>query len=362
MEFDINVTISPEKIAQMYQIDLDDLILLIEGKKKKLEQRLLSSVIDEYLIALKVNKRKSKATIDFYIIILNKFSRFLTSKTHSLYISDLNENLFDEFLNTCTPLKGSKLKAKTQNTYSAIIRNILVFAYTKNYINTDIKNQFQFIKHEVLPKYFPDEVVVSLLNEAKKSKWPFLNFALIYFMLGTGCRISEVANLRVSDFNIYEDLIFIRRGKGQKERFIPLYPEVKKLILDYLSRTGLHQWDIRNHEYLFSKRCYSQREPLSISNIQYMLVQIFDRLDIKGQYTVHSFRHTFAVNALKAGMAIYDLQEILGHENIETTRLYTKRHPVDLKHAVLKYPFPLEKLLNNVLGIGEEDYNDQFLH
>lgn len=360
MEFDITVSVTPETIAKMYQIDLADFMLLLEGKQRELEPIKLIFVIDEYLSTLKNNKRKSKNTVVYYGFILNRFKRFLISNNPELNISDLNENLFDEFLNTCRPIKEKTLKPKTQNTYTAIVRNILVYAYTRNYLNKDITNQFKSVKHEILPKYFPDELVTSLLQEAKISKWPFLNYALIYFMLGTGCRISEVVNLRVSDFNIYEDLIFIRNGKGNKERYIPLYPQVKQVILDYLSRTGLYKWEITNHEYLFTKRCLSIREPLSVGNIQYMFGKMLNNLGIAGQYTVHSLRHTFAVNALKAGMAIYDLQEVLGHESIETTRIYTKRHPADLKQSVLKYPFPLEKLLNNLLGIGDPR-NDQLL-
>jgi site-specific recombinase XerD len=352
MDFDIEVNITPDMIAEMYQIDIADFMNLIEGKRKIKDEKTILFVIEDYISSLKLNKKKSATTIEFYIVILRRFARFLLSKGCELKMMELTEDLFYEFLSTCKPLKGNELQPRTHNTYAAIIRNLIIFAYTRKYISEDLRSRFERARDVIVPKYIPDQLLPSLLKEAKKSKWPFLNFALIYFMLGTGCRVSEVANLRISDFNIYEDLIFIRNGKGQKERYIPMYPEVKQVILDYLARTGYHNWDIRNHEYLFSKRCIDTRQPLSVSNIQYMLVQILDAVGVKGQYTVHSFRHTFAVNALKEGMEIYDLQEVLGHENIETTRIYTKRHPRDLKKAVLKYPFPLEKLLQNIMGIG----------
>lgn len=352
MDFDIEVNITPEMIAEIYHIDVADFMNLLEGKKNFKDEKTILYVIEDYISSLKLNKRKSELTIQFYTIILGRFAKFLLTKKSELRMMELTEDLFYEFLSTCKPLKGDDLQPRTYNTYAAIIRNLILFAYTRKYISEDLRSRFQSYKDVIVPKYIPDQLLPPLLNQAKKSKWPFLNYALIYFLLGTGCRVSEVANLRIADFNIYEDLIFIRKGKGQKERYVPMYSEVKEVVLDYLARTGYYEWNIRNQEYLFSKRCMNQRKPLSISNIQFMLVQILDAIGVKGQYTVHSFRHTFAVNALKKGMAIYDLQEVLGHESIETTRIYTKRHPSDLKVAVLKYPFPLEKLLQNVMGIG----------
>lgn len=351
MDYDIHVNIDPETICEIYNIEIGDFLQLVEGKKIIRDEKTILYVIEEYIDILKKNKKKSRLTIDYYITILRKFGRFILSKESEFKMVDLTEELFFEFTDTCKPRK-SKLSARTYNTYQAIIRNLMRYAYTKKYISEDLRGRFRRFKEEILPKYVPDELVLPILKEAKKTSWPFLNFALIYFMLGTGCRVSEVANLHICDFQINEGLIHIRNGKGQKERYIPMYPQVKEVILDYLARTGVYNWDIRNQEYVFTKRCYDKREPLKIRNIQYSITQLFKTLRIEGKFTVHSFRHTFAVNALKEGMAIYDLQEILGHNSIETTRIYTKRHPRDLKEAVKKYPFPLEKLLHNIIGIG----------
>ncbi|MEI2395176.1 tyrosine-type recombinase/integrase [Paenibacillus phytohabitans] len=352
MDFNINVNITPEVIAEMYQIDVSDFLNLIQGKKMLTDEKTILFVIEDYISTLKLNKRKSPVTIEFYITILKSFSQFLMSQGPEYKMIKLTENLFHQFLATCTPLKGAELRSNTINTYAAIISNLMKFAYTRQYISDELRIEFQRNKDIIVPKYIPDKLLSPLLNAAKKSKWPFLNFTLIYFFLGTGCRVSEVVNLRICDFNIYEDLIYISKGKGQKERYVPMYPEVKEFVLDYLARTGCHNWDIRNTDYLFSKRCLDNRKPLTVRNIQYMMTQIFETLGVGGQFTVHSFRHTFAVNALKEGMQIEDLQEVLGHENIETTRIYTKRHPSDLKKSVLKYPFPLEKLLKGIMGIG----------
>lgn len=351
MDFDIHVDIDPEMICNLYKIELSDFLQLIEGKNVIHDEKTILFVIEEYISILEKNKRKAQNTINAYINFLRRFGKFILSKESKSKMTDLTEELFYEFTKTCSPLKGEDLTAKTKNNYQAILRNLITFAITRNYLSKDLRGRLEKFKEEVLPRYVPDVLVPEILKEAKKSSWPFLNFALIYFMLGTGCRVSEVSNLRICDCLIDEDLIFIRKSKGQKERTIPMYPQIKILILDFLKRTG-SKWDIRDQSYLFTKRCYENREQIPVRNIQYSISTIYEKLGIGGQYTVHSLRHTFAVNALKAGMAIHDLQEILGHNNIETTRIYTKRRPADLKDSVQRYPFPLEKLLSNIIGIG----------
>ncbi|WP_442603626.1 tyrosine-type recombinase/integrase [Paenibacillus sp. KN14-4R] len=354
MEFEYQVEITPEDICDLYKIDIRDFLELVEGKKVIRDEKTILFVIEEYIKTIELNTSKSQLTIKYYITILRRFGRFILSKEAKYKMAEITEELFIEFTNSCKPLKGDKLSGRTYNTYRAIIRNLMEYALTRKYISEDLRNKIDKMNGEILPRYLPDELVPSLLKESKRTSWPFLNFAMIYFMLGTGCRVSEVASMRICDFQINENLIFIRKGKGQKERYIPMYPQIKKVIMDYLARSGVSEWDISDQSYLFSKRCYESREPIMIRNIQHMITGIYKKLNIDGLFTVHSLRHTFAYNALTAGMAIYDLQEILGHNSIETTRIYTKRRPADLRNAVQRYPFPLEKLVEQVMGIGEK--------
>lgn len=357
MNFEQFVDITPEEICDIYKIDIHDFLDLVEGKKTIVNEKTILFVIEEYIKTLKLNRSKSKLTIKYYITILCSFGKFITARKANSYISEITEELFIEFTYTCRPVKGDKLSARTYNTYLAIISNLMEFAITLKYMSSDDRKKIDKIRSEILPRYLSDELVPRVLLEAKKTSWPFLNFALIYFMLGTGCRVSEVSNMRICDFRINEDLIFVREGKGQKERYIPMYPQVRKVIMDYLARTGIYVWDIRDQSYLFSKRCYDVRESIKVRNIQYMVSSIYKKLNIEGIFTVHSLRHTFAYNAMAVGMAIYDLQEILGHNSIETTRVYTKRRPADLRNAVQSYPFPLEKLVAHVIGIGDGSNN-----
>src|SRR5688500_2645628 len=134
MDFDIEVSITPEIIAEMYQIDLSEFMSLIESKRIIRDEKTILFVVEDYVSTLKLNKKKSKATIEYYITILRRFAKFVFTKQKEFKMYDLTEDLFMEFLSTCRPLKKGKLMPRTINTYSAIIKNLLEFAYTRKYI------------------------------------------------------------------------------------------------------------------------------------------------------------------------------------------------------------------------------------
>lgn len=161
-------------------------------------------------------------------------------------------------------------------------------------------------------------------------------------------RVSELSNLKVKDFDVDKKLIYTL-GKDNKERYIPLYPEVEKAVLLYLKKNNA---DIRiANGYLFSWQTGNVRKkPISIRSIQNNFLKIAHEIDLDKRFSPHSFRHTFAVNCLKADMQLIYLSQILGHESPATTAIYTQLLPHDLQQIVEeKYPLPLEKLIKQLL-------------
>lgn len=355
MEFDFTIksNLDPEYVCEQFGIDLKDFYALIEGKKKLDSDKTILFVIEQFELKVMRDRALSDNTKKNLSYFLKSLSAFVKQKFESNSISTLNSDLFHEFLASCKPRKGSKLTNGTHNTYAGMLRSMLDFAYTEKYISEDLKERIKFIGDELIPRHLPSECVTSLLQEAKKTSWPFLNYTIIFFMLMTGCRISEVVRLRIGDFNINEDIIFIRKSKNGRERYVPMYPELKNAVLDYFSRTGLNTWSIHNEEALFTKSNLNKRSPLSIRNVHYMMDQLYEKIGIKGKFTVHGLRHTFAVNCIKRGMPAEILQQVLGHKSIETTKIYIQLLPKDLKEEVMKkYPFPFENLLKHIHGIG----------
>jgi site-specific recombinase XerD len=132
-------------------------------------------------------------------------------------------------------------------------------------------------------------------------------------------RVGEVVSLRISDVELRprSGWVLVRRGKGQKERKVPLSAEARRALQDYL--------DVRPNvrkETLFVSR---SGKPLSSRDVQRMLEEAGRRAGIRKRVTPHILRHTFATRFLRKGGDIATLAEILGHSKIQTTTRYL--HP-----------------------------------
>ncbi|RKL64964.1 hypothetical protein CR203_23435 [Salipaludibacillus neizhouensis] len=310
-------------------------------------------VIEEFTLNLKEMysaNRRSVETLKTYMNFIERLKKFIEKQYPTLLISEINENHLHELLSTSVPRKGNKLSTRTLNKYLAIIRKMLEFSFERGYVGKDLRYKFQIGKTKTLPRYLSDSQIEKVLDLALQKTYGYRKRAMLYFLLGTGCRVSEATNLKVQDFNTDTGLIFIRNGKGNKERYIPIYDEVKDTILRYLKMSGIPKWDYDCKGYLFSNDEGMNREKKILDrSVQYLVRGIFDELDIGKDFTVHSFRHTFAVGCLKSGMRLEYLMQILGHENPETTKIYTELMPHDLKDEAMKYyPFPFEKLANDI--------------
>jgi len=148
---------------------------------------------------------------------------------------------------------------------------------------------------KILPKYSSREEILEILDTAKKDSRR--NYLILLTLWRTGLRVSELVNLRKRD--IKDGNIFVILGKGKKDRVIPLEKELDATWGFYLD--GLKPKD----------RVF----PMTDRNVRYIIKRYCD-------LHPHSFRHSFAVHTLKAGMNIRSLQKILGHVNLETTAEY----------------------------------------
>lgn len=358
MTIRIQTIIDYEQICNELGITVEELFSLVANKDKHLvvedQNILFLQVIDEYcenLLKLKEYNRRSETTLSTYFNFLDRVKSFILEKYSDLTIDKVHEGLLYELLEGAKPKKGDTLAPNTLNKYSAIIRSLLGFAFEKGYTKRDFRYKLSYQKTFTLPRYLNGEQVKEVLERAVQKTYGYRKRAMIIFLWGTGCRVSELTNMRVCDFNIKENLIFIRKGKGNKERYITMFPKVKKQILRYLALSGVNEWKPDTNGFLFSQDDGVVREKGVLNrSVQYLIRGIFDDIGLSKDFTVHSFRHTFAVNCLKAGIREGDLMQMLGHEDPETTAVYTKLLSLDLKEQVMKhYPFPFENLLDDLI-------------
>ena len=165
--------------------------------------------------------------------------------------------------------------------------------------------------------------------------------AILELLYSSGLRASELINLKLHDVNLADREIMIRKGKGGKDRVVPVGEVAAKYMEMYLeeSREKLLRGK-EDGKWLFIGRLKAKMERKSLN---FAIVQRYcRRAGLKKHVTTHGFRHTCATHLLKGRADIRHIQELLGHESLESTRIYTRVEVGDLKRA-LKRCHPREQ-------------------
>ena len=207
-----------------------------------------------------------------------------------------------------------RLKPKTINCHLACIR--VFYDYMHHEEGIDVKNPVKrgsaLRMPSPLPKHLRDEEVVLLFDSIKKPR----DQAMFRIMLRCGLRVDEVANLYISDLDLKHNKIFIRNGKGQKDRVVYVSPDAYGAIVNYLRVRPLSK---AKKLFLVEKGSYLG-EPISVRGIQ-KRIEYYSR--ITGiDVSCHQLRHTMATQMLNADAEIETIQDLLGHNAINTTERY----------------------------------------
>ena len=177
--------------------------------------------------------------------------------------------------------------------------------------------------HQEVKKAFSDIEIDALRSACKSLK----ERALIEFLLSTGARVSEVAEMKVQDVNIETLSVHILHGKGDKERITYTTAVGMKHLLAYIhsrKETGDALFYSKNHE------------PIRTSGIRFILNNVAKRAGVSNVHP-HRFRRTFATNLSKRGMAVQEIQKLMGHANINTTLVYIATDDSMVQASYKKY-------------------------
>ena len=183
---------------------------------------------------------------------------------------------------------------------------------------------------KALPKYLSLEESLQLLNSVQ-GRYQLRDYCILMLFLNCGLRISELVSLNLSD--IHGDHIRVL-GKGNKERILFLNDACKAAIQDYLPfRDAMHPLDAKA---LFIS---SQRTRISKSAVHLLVKKHLSEAGLdSSQYSAHKLRHTAATLMLQNGVDVRTLQEILGHDHLNTTQIYTHVDNADLRIAAQANP------------------------
>lgn len=181
---------------------------------------------------------------------------------------------------------------------------------------------------QYLPTVLSPEMVEKLLAApGREDRYPLRDRALLTVMYATGCRASEVANLKLSDIRLGERYCRCL-GKGNKERIVSLNPVAVLALEAYLKHERPAMARTKEQEALFVTR---SGKSLTRINVWYAVKRYAARIGCRQKISPHTLRHSFATHMLAGGAEIRALQEMLGHASIRTTQIYTQ-----VEHSRLK--------------------------
>ncbi len=210
-------------------------------------------------------------------------------------------------------LDEAKLKNSTIARRISALRTFYNYLLDKNIVDTNLFNSIRNPKLEKkLPNYLSYEELAKILDNIDIStKVGLRNRLLVEMFYATGCRVSEMINIKVRDINKSNNSIRIM-GKGKKMRIV-YFGEYAR---DYLDR----YLPLIATDYLFTQE---SGDKLSIHDVEYIISDLVKNLALKTHVTPHTLRHTFATHLLNNGADIKTVQELLGHSSLNTTGIYT---------------------------------------
>ena len=288
--------------------------------------------LDNFIKYLSAKRTGSSQTADAYYRDIARFIDFLNTRN----IKDFNDVGKDDSLDYISLLRSGKIsRGKISNsTYSRNLSSLRSFYKYLIIINKADHNPFSQFKKIHVEKNLPDvltfEQVEKILYSFDLSKPIELRDRVIVEMIyACGLRISELCNLKLSQLDHNELLVRII-GKGNKERIVPYYPGLEKLINQYLNEFR-SIYAKETCEYLFVS---IRGDKMSPRSIQIMLEEVRIRCGLLVNLHPHMLRHSFATHLLDNGTDLRAVQELLGHENLSTTQIYTHLTFDRLKKAV----------------------------
>lgn len=231
-------------------------------------------------------------------------------------------------------LAQKKDKRSTQSRKISTLRSFYRFLNKRNIIPV---NPVELIslrgEHKKLPEFlYSDEMVKVLKSISTTTPLGLRNMALLELFYATGMRVSEIANLKLEQIDFELNLILVH-GKGNKDRYVAFGEEAKTALNNYLvearKKLLLHKTD---YGYVFLN---SNGNRITSRGLEYIIKNIFLNAGISASVHPHMLRHTFATQMLNNGADLRTVQELLGHESISTTQIYThvtKQHLCDVYH------------------------------
>ncbi|XMB66807.1 tyrosine recombinase XerC [Mycoplasmatota bacterium zrk1] len=291
------------------------------------------NLIDNFIRYLE-SKNYSTHTIDNYIRDINVLTDFIQSEGFG-ELTDANEALARFYLGFLFEKDYSRRsiarKISSARTFFAYLRKE---AYIDNNPFDSVKIPKQEKKN---PRFIYESEISSLFDGINKEKAKGKrDYAILEMLYGCGLRVSELCGLKIKDLDFYQNLILVH-GKGNKDRYVPMHSNVVESVKDYL--------DNARTEFLLRSENYSEEKlfvnykgtSLTSRGVRVILNDIIEKSSENIKLSPHMLRHSFATHLLNNGADLRSVQELLGHEHLSSTQIYTQVSKDKLKESYMAH-------------------------
>lgn len=271
----------------------------------------LTYELNDYMNYLSIERQLSSNTIDGYKRDLYDFYKFVNKSYKNVTKEDIIKYI--EYLN-------KKVGAKTINRHIVSIKNYFKYLEKNNFISSNVTTDITGLKTpKKMPRVLSVDEIDKLLDIKVKDAYSYRNKAMLELMYSSGLRVSELLNLVINNIDFDMNLVRVF-GKGAKERIVPMDDIATKYLYEYINlyRNTLLKNKVSDLVFLNSRG-----NKLSRQGFFKILKELAREKGINKELSPHTLRHSFATHLLNNGADLRSIQTMLGHENIETTQIYT---------------------------------------
>lgn len=296
--------------------------------------------LNDFLIFLLAEKRYSKHTISSYRIDIEQFFKFCNTDN----IENIDRSMMRSWLQH---RKDNNYEATSTRRSISALRSF--FKYLVKHSDIKVSSDFNFIRPKTsnwLPRDLDHNIILKMVESVPllyssedAASWMIArDQAIIMLLYGTGLRISEALSVKKTDLNNGRDFLIIT-GKRSKQRIVPILPAVREYIEKYLATCP---FGIIPDKGIFLSNKGDKYYPRAV---QLTIEKLRKLLHLPNFVTPHTMRHSCASNIINNGGNIRQVQQLLGHQNLETTQIYTSVSNVQISKA---YREAFEKVGANI--------------
>jgi integrase/recombinase XerD len=291
------------------------------------------AAIAEYKIYLTLERGLSGNSVEAYLRDINHLMEFMQASYGITEPEKITVEHLREFLRYINELG---MKATSQARMLSGIKSFFKFMMISEHLTDDPTELIEAPKTgRKLPDTLNNEEIERIIAAIDLSKPEGeRNKAIIEVLYGCGLRVSELINLKISNLYLKDEYIKVR-GKGNKERLVPIGGEAIRQLKIYIERVRVHQ-PLQDgfDDFVFLNR---RGKPLTRVMIFTIVKDLTAKAGIRKTVSPHTFRHSFATELIERGADLRAVQEMLGHESILTTEIYTHLNNEYLRDTIMMY-------------------------